>query len=674
MASYNYTFTSGDTVTPTKLNSARTVSEIVNADIKSDAAIAGTKIAPNFGAQALTAGAGSIIAGNTSTDALRITQEGAGNALVVEDSANPDSTPLVVNSSGQIISGAATAFNPSAGLQITSDSNAAPNAVIAVRRNQDSATESAGITMLKARGTLSSPTAVVANDSLGIIGFRGHDGSSATGGNAARIEAFADGTVATNSIPARLSFQTTAVGATSATERMRITSAGNVGINTTSPTARLTVAHNDTTDAVRITQEGSGNALVVEDSTNPDATPFIVTADGNVGIGVGSSPTSKLHVGGVMTLGQFQGIQSVDRNSNTFISGGSSYDNGANIYLGGPDVAGGYLSISTGSGATNVERMRVATSGNVGINTTSPTEKLEVNGTVKATAFSGPLTGNVTGDLTGNVTGNITGNVTGTASAIADSTVTNAKVAAGAAIVDTKLATISTAGKVSNSATTATNANTASAIVARDAGGNFSAGTITASLSGNVTGNLTGTASAIADGSVSTAKIVDGNVTMAKIADANVTLAKLVTAVQQALVPAGAVQAFAMNSAPAGWLAADGTNVSRSTYAALFSAIGTTYGAGDGSTTFNLPDLRGYFVRGSGTNSDGTAAGTFGAKQADDLKSHTHSGSFLLSSGPLNLGGTGASILAPLTVGSVTATGGTETRPANIAMLYCIKF
>jgi hypothetical protein len=318
--------------------------------------------------------------------------------------------------------------------------------------------------------------------------------------------------------------------------------------------------------------------------------------------------------------------------------------------------------------------MRVATSGNVGINTTSPTEKLEVNGTVKATAFSGPLTGNVTGDLTGNVTGNITGNVTGTASAIADSTVTNAKVAAGAAIVDTKLATISTAGKVSNSATTATNANTASAIVARDAGGNFSAGTITASLSGNVTGNLTGTASAIADGSVSTAKIVDGNVTMAKIADANVTLAKLVTAVQQALVPAGAVQAFAMNSAPAGWLAADGTNVSRSTYAALFSAIGTTYGAGDGSTTFNLPDLRGYFVRGSGTNSDGTAAGTFGAKQADDLKSHTHSGSFLLSSGPLNLGGTGASILAPLTVGSVTATGGTETRPANIAMLYCIKF
>jgi hypothetical protein len=64
-------------------------------------------------------------------------------------------------------------------------------------------------------------------------------------------------------------------------------------------------------------------------------------------------------------------------------------------------------------------------------------------------------------------------------------TIVNADISASAAIADTKLATISTAGKVSNSATTATNANTASAIVARDASGNFSAGTITAALTGN---------------------------------------------------------------------------------------------------------------------------------------------------------------------------------------------
>jgi len=72
-----------------------------------------------------------------------------------------------------------------------------------------------------------------------------------------------------------------------------------------------------------------------------------------------------------------------------------------------------------------------------------------------------------------------------TSAKIADGTIVNGDISASAAIADTKLGTISTAGKVSNSATTATNANTASAIVARDASGNFSAGTITAALNGN---------------------------------------------------------------------------------------------------------------------------------------------------------------------------------------------
>ena len=94
----------------------------------------------------------------------------------------------------------------------------------------------------------------------------------------------------------------------------------------------------------------------------------------------------------------------------------------------------------------------------------------------------------------------------------------NADIASAAAIVDTKLATIATAGKVSNSATTATSANTASAIVARDASGNFTAGTITAALTGNastvttnanLTGDVTsvGNATAIASGVIVNADI-----------------------------------------------------------------------------------------------------------------------------------------------------------------------
>ena len=92
-------------------------------------------------------------------------------------------------------------------------------------------------------------------------------------------------------------------------------------------------------------------------------------------------------------------------------------------------------------------------------------------------------------DVTGTIvsTGD-TGSVTSTM--ILDGTILNADVNASAAIVDTKLATIATAGKVSNSATTATNANTASAIVARDASGNFSAGTITAAVTGAASSNV----------------------------------------------------------------------------------------------------------------------------------------------------------------------------------------
>lgn len=100
------------------------------------------------------------------------------------------------------------------------------------------------------------------------------------------------------------------------------------------------------------------------------------------------------------------------------------------------------------------------------------------------------LTGNITSAAVGF---NGTGNVSLTTS-IANNVITNAMINASANIADTKLATISTSGKVQNSATTATSANTASAIVTRDVSGNFTAGTITANLTGNVTGNVTGNA------------------------------------------------------------------------------------------------------------------------------------------------------------------------------------
>jgi microcystin-dependent protein len=96
-------------------------------------------------------------------------------------------------------------------------------------------------------------------------------------------------------------------------------------------------------------------------------------------------------------------------------------------------------------------------------------------------------------------------------------------------------------------------------------------------------------------------------------------------------LPAGFMQAFGGSSAPSGWLECDGSAVSRTTYSDLFSAIGTTWGAGNGSTTFNVPDLRGRAPIGAGTGS-GLSARILGASvgaethqlTVDEIPPHSH--------------------------------------------------
>lgn len=196
--------------------------------------------------------------------------------------------------------------------------------------------------------------------------------------------------------------------------------------------------------------------------------------------------------------------------------------------------------------------------------------------------------------------------------------------------------------------------------------------TVTPAKLNELVDNATITFATASDTDDSTLEVAGGKF---RVKDAGVTTAKLASDTQQGLIPAGAVMPFAMNSAPSGWLAADGAAVSRTTYAALFAAIGTAHGSGDGSTTFNLPDLRGIFVRGSGsqTISGTTYSGTFAAKQQDELKAHTHT--YLNTSGGAGSGGVNPLVQLVASVTTNTgSTGGTETRPANIALLYCIKF
>lgn len=160
----------------------------------------------------------------------------------------------------------------------------------------------------------------------------------------------------------------------------------------------------------------------------------------------------------------------------------------------------------------------------------------------------------------------------------------------------------------------------------------------------------------------------------------------------------GAISWFAKNSAPTGYLKANGTAVSRSTYAALFAAIGTTFGVGDGATTFNLPDLRGEFIRGwddsrgidSGRAFGSAQTGSFsnidaGATAAVISNRSASSGAAGVAQSDLGLDAANLSDYPNALYGAIGATtGGTPlnnteqgygvVRPRNIALLACIKY
>jgi len=172
-----------------------------------------------------------VIDVNSTSAGLRITQIGAGNALLVEDSANPDSSPFVVAADGKVIIGA-TASDPllPAGFLQSIGDGVAPN--FSIVRYQTGSGLSTSLVLLKANGTKAAPLTVNSGDRLGTLNFNGYDGTAFI--ESAFIRAEVDGTPGTNDMPGRLVFSTTADGASTPTERMRIDSTGAVGIGTTS--------------------------------------------------------------------------------------------------------------------------------------------------------------------------------------------------------------------------------------------------------------------------------------------------------------------------------------------------------------------------------------------------------------------------------------------------------
>ena len=166
-----------------------------------------------------------------------------------------------------------------------------------------------------------------------------------------------------------------------------------------------------------------------------------------------------------------------------------------------------------------------------------------------------------------------------------------------------------------------------------------------------------------------------------------------VTARGNDFCPSGMVMTFAADYAPAGWLKANGAAVSRTLYARLFTAIGTRFGAGDGYSTFNLPDLRGEFPRFWDDGRGVDAGRVFGSLQLDAIQNweavftyqraqvngaEKISGAMRLEpeqdEGTAQQGGNWATSHAHIgpSVNNAARTA-PETRPRNVALLACIK-
>jgi hypothetical protein len=172
---------------------------------------------------------------SSASNALRITQTSTGNALLVEDSANPDPSPFVIDNSGFVAAGSPTTYAAALGYQgkLAAINNVADTGQgIQVIKYRASPSLGADVELAKsASSTIGTNTLVGATDSIGTIWFTAADGTSFI--PAAKIACGVDGTPGTNDMPGRLVFSTTADGASSPTERMRIGSTGVVAIGST---------------------------------------------------------------------------------------------------------------------------------------------------------------------------------------------------------------------------------------------------------------------------------------------------------------------------------------------------------------------------------------------------------------------------------------------------------
>jgi microcystin-dependent protein len=198
----------------------------------------------------------------------------------------------------------------------------------------------------------------------------------------------------------------------------------------------------------------------------------------------------------------------------------------------------------------------------------------------------------------------------------------------------------------------------------------------------------------VKDAGITATQLATDSVITAKIQDGAVTAAKLDAGAVSVLMPTGSIMSFAGSSAPTGYLLCDGAAISRSTYSTLFGVLATTYGSGDGSSTYNIPDLRGRVIAGQddmGGSSANRLTGLTGGVDGDvlggsggtethtlstaEMPSHVHDTGNIAGTGPYAESGdiSGGSVAQNLTTLPTGGGGAHNNVQPTFILNYIIK-